>query len=721
VFAVWVVIIAAGLSFAPRFFSSLSMTGIWVGGSQSSRAAALLSRDLPATGRNQVILVFSSHALRAEDPRFQEVVSRASHLVSRLPGVTGVELPTGAAAGVLTAPGGHTALAVVALGLDEGKAEKLAPRIDAIAAHASTTEVEVDATGETQVAHDVMAIEDAGLVKADAVGLPVALLVLLAVFGSLVAAGLPILLALASLGTTFGVFGAISLLTGSGFNSVLESATVLIGLGIGIDYALFIVSRFREELRGGSAPAEAAATATATAGRTVLVSGSTVIATIAPVLMIDDGMVREGVLGPMVAVAILVAAALTLLPSVLTGLGNRIDLLSVPSVLRKAQRKTNGGERLTRLILRSPIAVLLSVAIVLGGISYFTLQLHTGLSYGLSAVKGWPSGRADSTLISAFGPGEISPIEVVFTTGGRPLSEHDLAAMARFDSMLQRDPRVRTYLSLPSLLGGPQAAGRALRAARTDAPLASDLGPIVNVSAGSSLAVTTIVPRKSFDSVEATQLVTNARSELRSVTAGTGMHALVGGSTAAIADVTHEINSKTPFVVLLTVTLAFLLMALAFRNPRIALVGLVGTMFSVGAATGLLVLVFQEGLGQSVLGFHSPGFIQNWLPLFLFAVLVGLSTDYQVFLISRVQEEWRSGHDPTRALVEGLQRSSRIILSAAAIMVVVFASFLLSTELEIKEFGFALASVVLVDAAVTRRLFIPAALRILGRHAWPPD
>jgi RND superfamily putative drug exporter len=192
----------------------------------------------------------------------------------------------------------------------------------------------------------------------------------------------------------------------------------------------------------------------------------------------------------------------------------------------------------------------------------------------------------------------------------------------------------------------------------------------------------------------------------------------VGGATSEVTDLTDAINAKTWLVVGVIVAVALALLGAAFRSPLVALSGLLGTLLSVGAVLGLVVLVFQKGAGQSVLGFRSPGYVQDYLPLVLFAILVGLSTDYQVFLISRVREEWERSHDAAGALVAGLQHSSRVILSAATIMVIVFASFMFASEVELKELGFAFAAVVLVDAALTRRLLVPAALRLLGRQAW---
>lgn len=720
VLAVWAVLIVAGALLVPKFSSSLGMgTGIWVPRSESSRAATLLAKRLPATGGQQAMVVFSSSTLRAGDPAFRQVVAAAARKVARIKGIGGIELPIGPSARMLTAPSGHTALAVIALRGSEQQAMDESALVTAAAATVATGAVRVGVTGEPQVDNDVMAVETADLTKADSVGLPIALLVLLVMFGSLIAAGLPLLMATSAIVITFGGFGAYLAATGGALNSDVESITVLLGLGIGIDYALFIVTRFREELRARGLPAEAAALATATAGRTVLISGSTVLVALAPLLLVNDPMMRQVTLGPMVAVAVLFAAALTLLPATLAGLGARVNRLAppLPRRLRFAEGPRSSS-RLTALVLRRPAWVLASGTAALAALSVFALQLHTGFDYGLGSLKDMPSGRADAAIAAAFGPGPISPTYIVFATGGRPLSVRDLSAIERFGTALSRDRRVQSVMSLPGMLGGPVAAARALSSARRNAAFASELSPLVNVAAGASTTVLTVVPRAAFDSDQAGRLVAGLHRELPAALRGTGLHALVGGATAELSDLTSELNAKTPLVLGVIVAVALVVLAVAFRSPLVALTGLAGTLLSVGAALGLIVLVFQKGGGESLLGFHSPGFTQDYLPLFLFAILVGLSTDYQVFLISRVKEEWERSHDPAGAVAAGLQRSGRVILSAATIMVVVFASFILAAELDLKELGFGFATVVLIDAVITRRLLVPAALCMLGERAW---
>ncbi len=715
----WALLVLAGLLFLPRFNSSLSLGGFWVPGSESSRASNMLSQDLPQLSGSEAVLVFSSRTLNVNDPTFRTVVDDTAHSVSKLRGVSGVELPYGVPAPALIAPGGHTALALVGVPGGETPSEHLTPRLVDITRAATTSSVQVNVTGEPQVSYDFVGLVKSDVVKVDEVGLPAALVVLLIVFGSLVAAGLPLLLALCSLALTFGFFGLYSALTGAGVNTVMESVTAVLGLGIGIDYALFMVTRFREELRHAG-PEVAVARTTATAGRTVLVSGSTVIAALVPVLLVNDPMIRAVMIGPMVAVTILMAAALTLLPAALAGLGHRVDRSASLSRRRGRAARRAGDGLLSSLLMYRPLLVMVCIAIVLGGLSVFTLQLHTGYDYGLSALGNRPSGVANAKIAAAFGSGEISPIEIAVTTGGRPFSTRDVQRIAQLDDRLSRDPRVRSVTSLPELLGGAKGAEQDLVAARTSPAIAASLATIVNAQHGSTLTAVTVVPQGSFDTSQAGDLVKSLRRELPAVLAGTDMHAMVAGTSAGITDFTNEINSKTPLILALVLLVAMVVLATAFRSVLVAFVGLVGTMLSVGAAYGLLVLVFQKGSGQTLFSFHSPGFLQDWLPLLLFAVLVGLSTDYQVFLVSRVREEWEDSDNPVRAVFVGLRRSGRVILSAAIIMIVVFASLIFAVELTLKELGFALSVVVLIDAVLTRRMFVPATLRLLGDRAWKP-
>ena len=720
VFAVWVVLLAAGIAFLGQFSSSLAQGMAWVPGSESSRAAALVNRNLPAAGSNQAILVFSSRTLTAADPAFQRVVAAAARNLSAVRGVSGVQLPLGPAARGLVAADGHTALAIAALPSVETKAVKLSPKINAAVVAAATPAVRVGVTGEPQLDYDGMTVTNQDIARADRVGMPLAVLVLLIVFGSLVAAGMPLLLALASLVITFGGFGAYYLVTGTGFNTVLETATMMLGLGIGIDYALFIITRFREQLAGGEPPVAAAATATATAGRTVLVSGTTVVVALAPLLLVNQQLMRVVAMGPMVAVAVLVAAALSLLPAVLAGIGPWVNRLALPLPgWLRWPRESRNGSRVTALILRRPVTVLASGTVVLAALAAFTLQLHTGFDYGLSALKNQPSGRANTTIAAEFGSGAISPTQVVFTTtGGTRLTSRDLQVIAQVDAQIARDPRVRSVTSLPSVLGGPRAAAAMLAAARTSPALAGKLSPLVNAANGANVTVMIVTPRTAFDTIQASKLVTSLRHDLPSALRGTGMHALVGGATAAVTDVTHEISRKTPLVMALIILVALLLLGAAFRSPLVAVVGLIGTLLSVGAAYGLLHCVFQVGHLGNIVDYRATGTVESFLPLMLFAILVGLSTDYQVFLISRIKEEHDHSHDPAKAVAVGLARSGPVIVSAAAIMIIIAGSFVFTTFVVTKELGFALATVILIDAAITRRLLVPAALRLLGSRAW---
>jgi RND superfamily putative drug exporter len=309
-------------------------------------------------------------------------------------------------------------------------------------------------------------------------------------------------------------------------------------------------------------------------------------------------------------------------------------------------------------------------------------------------------------------------VQLVVATAGKPLSDADLGTVAALDAAISADPRVASVASLPRLLSGLPPTQRSLQSAAADPAATAALRPFIDVDRGGTVTVIGVLPRTAFDSAEAARLVKDLRTVTRARTQGTDLHVLVGGATAAVVDFTDEINAKTALVLTLVVVLALVVLAVAFRSAVVALVGLIGTMLSVGAAYGALVLVFQQGAGESVLGFTSPGFIQSWLPLLLFATLTGLSTDYQVFLVSRVKEERDAGATPPAAVTEGLRRSGPVILAAATIMIVVFAAFMSATELEIKEMGFALAAVVFIDAVIVRRLMVPAALLLLGNRVW---
>jgi RND superfamily putative drug exporter len=719
---VWVIVLLGSALLVPRFRSALTGPPLDVIGSESSQAQEILdTRFTHPVPETDLIVVQSSTPLIASDPPFQAVVANALQRVKALPGVVSVISPFDPRAVDLISSDGHVATALVGIEGTNAERQALAPSLTRAAAAAATQDIQIYVTGSSPLIADLVTQEEADLSRAERLGLPLALLILLISSGAVVAAGLPLMLALVGAIVTFGALGAASMVTE--FNLFVPNIATMIGLGVGIDYALFVVNRYREALARGTDPTDAVAIAAATAGKTVFFSGLTVLLSLAGLLLVDARIFRELAMGAMMAVAVMMLGALTLLPAVLAWLGPRVNRWQLPG--RHQQSITFGGSRFwgrwARMIMRHPglwatgvVAVLLLLA---APVSKLDLALDTGTS-GLGPRS---AGVGREILEREFKEGRISPLQVVYISRDGPLDDQDLDAIADLSKLLANDWAVVEVTSVTTLLDrymGTHTAAALERAANF--PQAVEAArELINVEGGGDIAVIRAVPRWSPDSPGPVQLVRRVRGMLiPSAVDGQNAEVLVGGLSAQIVDITDESERKLPVVIGLIVALSFVLLALVFRSLVLPIKAIVMNVFGITAAYGLLVIVFQEGAGARLFGFQPTGTTQVYLPLLTFAVLFGLSMDYEVFLLGRIKEEWDRTGDNALAVEHGLQRTGAVITSAAAIMVSVFAAFTLARLTEVKELGFSLAAAVLIDATLIRIILVPAAMQLLGHWNW---
>ena len=723
VVAVWIAILGGSALLVPRFEAALTGPPLDVGGSDSDRAQEILATRFAQPFAEQDLIVFESERLVASDVAFQTVIGNALDRVQELPGVVSVISPYDPRAEGLVSEDGQVATAVIGLSGSTAARQALVPRLTAAAEMAATEDVRVYVTGRSPLIVELVEQEQEDLTRAERLGLPLALLILLFSSGAVVAAGLPILLALAGVTVTFGILGAAASFTE--FNLFVPNIATMIGLGVGIDYALFIVNRFREELGREVEPRQAVTTTVATAGRTVFVSGFTVLLSLAGLLLVEARIFRELALGAMTAVAVMVAGALTLVPAVLAWLGPRINALHVPG--RSQQSVSFGGNRFwsrwARMIMRRPgLWATMSVAVLLLLATPVT-RLDLALDTATSGISQQSAGMGREILEQEFNEGRISPLQIVYTSRDGPLDDADLDAIARLSELLANDWAVVDVVSVTTLLdrfvGDHSAETLALAAGFPQVVEAS--GDLINLATGGDVAVIRAVPRWSPDSPGPLQLVERVRETMvPNALEGEGLEAevVVGGLSAQIVDITAESLRKLPVVVGLVVVLSFALLALVFRSIVIPIKAILMNVLGIAAAYGLLVVVFQEGAGARVFDFETTGTIQVYLPLLTFAVLFGLSMDYEVFLLGRIKEEWDRTGDNQVAVERGLQRTGAVISAAAAIMVAVFSAFTFARLTEVKELGFSLAAAVLIDATLIRIILVPAAMQLLGHWNW---
>jgi len=729
VLAGWAIVLLAALIVLPSFLSSLTGFAVGVSGSESQRASSLIQRHFANSFSEQDLIVFESDRETVRDPAFQQVITQAIQNVTGLPGVVGVISPLDPQVTDQVSADGHAAIALVGVRGSTSQLQQLAPQLTRAAGRAATPEARVVVTGESEIWADMATQETADLAQAERIGIPVALLVLLLAFGSLVAAGLPLILAVVGIVVTFGGLAIAAHFTS--FDLFVETIVTMIGLGVGTDYAMFITTRYREELaRSGGASHDAVIAAVGvalgSAGKAIFFSGVTVVLALSTLLLVNSSLFRDMAIGAMATVGVTVAVALSLLPAILGLLGARINRLAVPFLRRGIQQpdpERGWWARWSRFVMRRPVIwTALTVALLLV-ISAPLTQLNLGLDLGTSDLVNYPSGQGVAILKREFTPGAISPIQIVVADPRGPLTDADLAFVARLTTTLRQDSRVAQVVSLTSSLDQFLGAHttQALAAAEAQPAARKLLGYLVNAGEGNDVTIISAVSRAPTDSTAALDLVRDLRARLipqaRDANASQ-LTVAVGGLSAQIVDLSNQSTQKFPLVIALVLLLAFLLLILAFRSLFLPLKAIVMNLLSVGAAYGLLVVVFQQGAGAGLFGFTPVGNLQVYLPLLTYAFLFGLSMDYEVFMVGRMREEWERTHDNTAAVALGLQHSGRAITSAAAIMVTVFLAFTTTRMLEIKEIGFALAAAVFIDATVIRILLVPAAMRLMGRWNW---
>jgi RND superfamily putative drug exporter len=655
------------------------------GNTESQRATDLLKRDFPTQAGDVDQIVFRTDgAAKLSDPAIRAQIAPVLAKIARLPHVSGVVSPYSGGGGQV-APGGQIGFAAVNFdrpGFDVPK--PAAQKVIETAQSARAPGLEVNLGGQ--------AIEQAqqqALGAATGIGLLAAIIVLLITFGSVVAMGLPILTALLGLGTGVGLIAlATHVIDMPDFSTELA---VMIGLGVGIDYALFILTRFRENYRAGVEKSAAVAAAMDTAGRAVVFAGCTVVIALLGMFALGIGFLNGMAVAASLAVLMTMVAALTALPALLSGrLGEKVGRQG-----RRARRaakatdspKSSGGgfwERWAQTVRRNPWpATIVGLGIMLL-LAVPALSMRLGSSDAGNDPPANTTRKAYDTLADGFGKGFNGPLQLVAEL---PSNGSPTAAVGQISKAVSAVPNVATV----------------------SPPRVSDQG---------RTAVFSVYPKSAPQDAATTDLVEGLRDHsLPPLEQSTGATLLVGGPTATQVDFAHTLSSKLPLFIGIVVLLAGLLLLVVFRSAVIPVQAALMNLLSIGASLGVVVAIFQNGWLGGLLGI-TPGPIDAFVPVFLFAIVFGLSMDYEVFLVSRIHEEWTRRRNASEAVVRGLASTGRVITAAAAIMVCVFLSFALGDERVLKLFGISLATAVFLDAFVVRSLLLPAVLELLGRRAW---
>ena len=677
VFGTWLVVVvaifASGRILGPAFVNDFRIPG-----AESQRAMDELRARFPAESGVTATVVFHARTGTLADPRTIATIRRTLTRVAPLDHVVGVDDPLepGGMAGV--SADRRTAFTTVHYrGSLSDLGRSAADALSAAVAPARSGDLEVE-TGGPLVSYTHLP-EIRG---SEVIGLMAAVIVLFIAFGSVVAMGLPIVTALMGLATSLAIVWLLSHL--GEIPTLTPTLATMLGLGVGIDYALFIVTRHREGLQRGLAVDEAAGRAIATSGQAVLFAGGTVVIAIWGLWI--AGMPFIGLIGTFssIAVAIAVLAALTLLPALLGVVGLGIDRFGIAR-LRRGSRPDGSGvwSRWAETVARHPWRALVAGLVVIATLMVPLFAMRLGFEVGISG-SGSTQVRASRLISRGFGPGMNGPLVVV--------------------------------LEQPASVG-KDAAAAAASAIANDPDVAIVLPP--DISADRRVAVLTVIPRSGPSSAATGDLVRRLREDvLPSVEGGSGVTALVGGETALLIDLASRVAGRLPALIAAVVGLSFILLLLLFRSVLVPLKAAVLNGLSICAAYGVVVAVFQWGWGASALGLASTVRIVSFVPMVMFAILFGLSMDYEVFLLSRIREEYLVDHDTVKSVATGIRVSARVVTSAALVMIAVFLSFLLTESMTVKMIGFGLAIAVLVDATVVRIVLLPSAMVLLGDANW---
>jgi uncharacterized membrane protein YdfJ with MMPL/SSD domain len=652
---------------------------------ESGKMARILDEGFKQRAGETVLI--QSTALTASSPEFRAAIDDVAHRLSGVGAVTEIKSPLEPGNRSQISADGHSAIVTFEI---KGDAEKAVDKIDPViaevdAAAAAHPQLSIDEFGVSAVKQvDDQFAKD--LEKAGMLSLPVTIIILVIAFGALVAAGIPLLLALSAVMATMGLLAFPSQLWPVDEN--ISALVLLIGLAVGVDYTMFYLKREREERAAGKSESAALEAAAATSGRSVLISGFTVMTAMAGMFLTGDKTFGSFAMATIMVVAIAVLGSLTVLPALLSWLGDRVNKAKVP-FLHRLQRPEGGrawGWILDRVLRRPLLSAALATGVLIA-LALPALGMKTVVPGAEALPQDLPAVQTYNKLQAAF-PGEQDPATVV----------------VKADSV--STPQVRGAIA--------DLREQALASGRFHEPVT-----ITTNKAGTVTQVELPMDGTGTDSASNAALDT-LRRDILPATVGSldGVESGVTGTTAISKDFDSAMRSTAPFVFAFVLAFAFILMLISFRSIVIAVKAIILNLLSVAAAYGVLVLVFQHSWAKGLLGFDYTGGVMAFLPVFLFVILFGLSMDYHVFILSRIREAYDRGMKTEDAVAHGIKTTAGVVTSAAIVMVFVFSIFGTLSVVMLKQFGVGLATAVLIDATIVRAVLLPAVMKLLGDWNW---
>jgi RND superfamily putative drug exporter len=698
-----------------------------IAGSASEHVAREVARAFGEGSLSPWLIVLSAPDIGIGDARFAGAAARLTEAIGMLSLVRSVETPWNAPRPELFGRGGHTVIIVVTPRIDadaEAARFKAGLKRAIAAAHVPKT-FRVELTGSSAAIRAMDEASAADLWAVERIGVPLTLVILLLVFGAPLAALIPVVLALIAVSIGFG--GLYALHGWTPVSVFAETVVWMIGLGVGVDYALFVVSRYREELRRGLTPEQAAEAAAGTAGKSVMYSGATVAIGFLALFLVRAPFLHTIAIGGVLVVAAAVAASLTLLPAVLVRLGPRLMWPRKPQTISAGAVRRNpfwpawvGG------VMKRPWLALIVCGVVL---AVFLVPVTRLRSWNIGAAQLPQEDEARhgyETLAQEFPRGWMAPIVVMVEApvGHAVWEPKQREAIGELAVRLGRDPGSGMVLGAHQMLGLLDTPGiRELADRSPEHPLDAMPGPVRSaaarvVSADGRIAILKLMTPGPPEDRTTIAYLRRLRAQNWPEMDGAGLTASVGGYAGVLADFDAELFGRLPWVVLAVLLVTFGVLAALFKSVVLPLKATILNLVSVLAAYGFLVLVFQEGRLADWIGLDPPGGLNACIVVMLLTILFGLSMDYEVFLLSRVREEHRASGDDARAVAIGLGETAGIITSAALVMISIFAAFGFTRLVPTREFGLGLAFAVALDASIIRVMLVPALMAISGRRNW---
>ena len=747
----WLALLAAGIA-AVTTLGAQTSDNLTLPGTGSTEATDLLDEYLPeeANGTNPIVLEAPSGKLT--DSKYKDAVKKATDSLAKADDVEKAESPFSQDATDQLSK--DKTIGYISVTLSDGPSdldEDTANEVIDAADPAKDAGLEVSAGGYLG-----QEVSKPSTHSSEVVGIAAAMIILVITFGTVAAMALPITTAI--LGLVIGLC-AIGLMGHAiEIPTVAPTLGTMIGLGVGIDYALFVVTRHKTRLAEGMEVNESLARALATSGSAVAFAGGTVVIALCSLALAQIPIVSALGYSAAIVVVIAVACALTLLPALLSIMGHRIDSLKIPALHRRAHgNKAHGFERLARYVGRHPWSSMVLAVIVLLVLALPVLDIRLGQQDNGQFPKSTTIRQSYDALTEGFGVGQNGPFLVAVKFD--PKATNDQKKLNQFNQQQQEQEQqqqdaVEQQTEALEAQGVPPDEAEQEAEAEVPPPSQSqqdqydqqkqylqsdasdpDLVHLENqiaksqgvksvsqakVDKSGTAAVFNVVPRTSPSSEATSDLVNTLRDDvIPKAVNGTGMTVYVGGTTASYIDLADRIGEKLPSVILIVVALSFILLMIAFRSILVPITAAIMNLLSVAAAYGVLTAVFEKGWGAELIGLDHAIPIVSFVPLLMFAILFGLSMDYQVFLVSRIGERYRElDHDNHEAVVEGLATSARVITSAALIMVCVFSSFIINGNPTVKQFGVGMASAIAIDATIVRCLLVPSVMMLLGKSNW---